>query len=313
MPQGYALRLIWGCHGWLLVEIGNTPQSMRYFLTFLFGATVVFAQTQPAAPVTTAALDVPTETKKVPTPEELAKKAKQAAVLEEKYQALVATLTPDEQAWEKVLQANLGSFYLPYHKKDKLARKSTAWDYVKDDPALPRILLIGDSVSRGYTLSTRKHLAGKANVHRAPTNCGSSVNGVDKLDNWMGQGKWDVIHFNFGIHDVQKSISMDTYLKNLETIIGRLRATGAKVIFATTTPIPDDPTKKKNPATAVVERNQAAIEIMKKNNVAVDDLFTVITPKLAEYQNVKDVHFKEEGYDFMGKAVAESIIPLLKK
>jgi hypothetical protein len=286
---------------------------MRYLLTFLFGASVVFAQTPPAAPVTTAALDVPTETKKVPTPEELAKKAKQAEVLDAKYQALVATLTPDEQAWEKVLQANLGSFYLPHHKKDKLARKSTAWDYVKDDPALPRVLLIGDSVSRGYTLSTRKHLAGKANVHRAPTNCGSSVNGVEKLDNWMGQGKWDVIHFNFGIHDVQKSISMDTYLKNLEVIAGRLKATGAKVIFATTTPIPDDPTKKKNPATAVVERNQAAIEIMKKNNVAVDDLFTVITPKLAEYQNVKDVHFKEEGYDFMGKAVAESIIPLLKK
>ena len=60
---------------------------MRYFLTFLFGATVVFAQSQPAAPVTTAALDVPTETKKVPTPEELAKKAKQAAVPDEKYQA----------------------------------------------------------------------------------------------------------------------------------------------------------------------------------------------------------------------------------
>lgn len=287
---------------------------MRYLPTFLFGVTVVFAQTQPAAPVTTAALDVPTETKKVPTPEELAKKAKQAAVLEEKYQALVATLTPEAQAWEKVLQANLGSFYLPHHKKDKLARKSTAWDYVKDDPALPRVLLIGDSVSRGYTLSTRKYLAGKANVHRAPTNCGSSVNGVEKLDNWMGQGKWDVIHFNFGIHDVQKSISAETYLKNLEVIVGRLKATGAKVIFATTTPIPDDLTKKKNPATTVVERNQAAIEIMKKNNVPVDDLFTAITPKLAEYQNVKDVHFKEpEGYDYLGKAVAESIVPLLKK
>jgi acyl-CoA thioesterase-1 len=175
------------------------------------------------------------------------------------------------------------------------------------------VLLIGDSVSRGYTLSTRKYLAGKANVHRAPTNCGSSVNGVEKLDNWLGQGKWDVIHFNFGIHDVQKSISTETYLKNLEVIVGRLKATGAKVIFATTTPIPDDPTKKKNPATAVVERNQAAIEIMKKNNVPVDDLFTVITPKLAEYQNVKDVHFKEEGYDYLGKAVSDSIIPLLKK
>jgi lysophospholipase L1-like esterase len=271
---------------------------------------------QPAtspAPVTTAALDVPTETKKVPTPEELAKKAKQAAVLEEKYQALVATLTPDAQAWEKELQANLGSFYLPYHKKDKVAGKSTAWDFVKDDPALPRVLLIGDSISRGYTLAVRKQLAGKANVHRAPTNCGSSVNGVEKLDIWLGQGNWDVIHFNFGIHDVQKSIPMETYLKNLEVIVGRLKATGAKVVFATTTPIQSDSTKKQDPATAVVERNQAAIEIMKKNQVPVDDLFTAITPKLAEYQNVKDVHFKEEGYDFMGKAVSDSIIPLLKK
>jgi len=286
---------------------------MRYLLTLLFGGCAVFAQTQPAAPVTTAALDVPTETKKVPTPEELAKKAKQAAVLEEKYQALVATLTPDEQAWEKVLQANLGSFYLPYHKRDKLAGKSTAWDFVKDDPALPRVLLIGDSISRGYTLAVRKQLAGKANVHRAPTNCGSSVNGVEKLDIWLGQGKWDVIHFNFGIHDVQKSIPMDTYLKNLELIVGRLKATRAKVVFATTTPIQEDLTKKQNPATAVIERNQAATEIMKKNQVPVDDLFTAITPKLAEYQNVKDVHFKEEGYDYLGKAVSDSIIPLLKK
>jgi lysophospholipase L1-like esterase len=286
---------------------------MRYLLTFLFGVTVVLAQTQPAAPVSTAALDVPTETKKVPTPEELAKKAKQAAILDEKYQALVATLSPEAQAWEKLLQANLGSFYLPFHKKDKLAGKSTAWDYVKEDPALPRVLLIGDSISRGYTLAVRKNLAGKANVLRAPTNCGSSVNGVEKLDIWLGKGKWDVIHFNFGIHDVQKSIPMETYLKNLETIVGRLKATGAKVIFATTTPIQDDPTKKINPATAVVEQNQAAVEIMKKNNVPVDDLFAAITPKVAEYQNVKDVHFKEEGYDYMGKAVADSIIPLLKK
>jgi len=313
MPQGYVPRLIGVVFGVGYANLEIPHQSMRYLLTLLFGASAVFAQTQPAAPVTTAALDVPTETKKVPTAAELEKKAKQAAILEEKYQALVATLTPDEQAWEKVLQANLGSFYLPYHKRDKLAGKSTAWDYVKDDPALPRVLLIGDSISRGYTLAVRKQLAGKANVHRAPTNCGSSVNGVEKLDIWLGQGKWDVVHFNFGIHDVQKSIPMDTYLKNLEVIVGRLKATGAKVVFATTTPIQEDLTKKQNPATAVVERNKAAMEIMKKNEVPVDDLFTAITPKLAEYQNVKDVHFKEEGYDYLGKAVADSIVPLLKK
>ena len=58
---------------------------------------------------------------------------------------------------------------------------------------------------------------------------------------------------------------------------------------------------------------RASLEMMKNNKVPVEDLLTVITPKVAEYQNGKDVHFKEEGYDYLGKAVAESIIPLLKK
>ena len=51
------------------------------------------------------------------------------------------------------------------------------------------MLLIGDSVSRGYTLSVRKTLAGKANVHRAPANCGPTSLGLRKLDVWLDDGK----------------------------------------------------------------------------------------------------------------------------
>jgi hypothetical protein len=131
-----------------------------------------------------------------------AKKKAQVEAIKVKYLDLVAKLPPEQQAWEKVLQDNLGeSFYLPAHRKDKVAGLSTAWDFVADNPKLPRVLLIGDSVSRGYTLPTRKVLAGKANVHRAPANCGPTAAGVQKLDAWLGEGKWDVIHFNFGIHD----------------------------------------------------------------------------------------------------------------
>jgi hypothetical protein len=39
-------------------------------------------------------------------------------------------------------------------------------DPINDDPALPRVLLIGDSISMGYTLPVRTALKGKANVHR---------------------------------------------------------------------------------------------------------------------------------------------------
>lgn len=107
-----------------------------------------------------------------------ANKAAEDTAIEEKYQAIVAKLPLDEQAWERALQANLGGFYLPIHRRDKVKGIHNAWDYVKDDPKLPRVLLIGDSVSRGYTMATRAALIGKANVHRAPENCGSSSNGL---------------------------------------------------------------------------------------------------------------------------------------
>lgn len=146
--------------------------------------------------------------------EAASKKAREAAGIDAKYQAWVKTLSPERQAWERVLQGELGSFYLPLHKKDKVAGRSNAWDFVADKPGLPRVLLIGDSVSRAYTQTVRKELAGKANVHRAPANCGPTATGVRKLDIWLGDGKWDIIHFNFGIHD--RNTPLDDYTSRLE-------------------------------------------------------------------------------------------------
>ena len=237
-----------------------------------------------------------------------ARKAAHDAAVAEKYKAWVATLPPEQQAWEFILQSNLGGFYLPGHEADKIAHKSNAWDFVQDDSKLPRVLLIGDSVSRGYTLATRKYLAGKANVHRAPENCGPTANGLKKIDIWLGDGKWDVIHFNFGIHD--RNLAIADYTQRLEQLVVRMQKTGAKLIWTSTTPIPDDP-KQKQTAASIVEHNQAAAAVMKKYNIPVDDLFTAVTPHLGEYQLPNNVHFKEEGYDFLGQQVAKAILSQL--
>ena len=240
--------------------------------------------------------------------EAAAKKAAEDQRIDGLYQQKFATLSPARQAWETVLQANLGNgFYLPIHKRDFVKGTSTAWDFVADDPTLPRVLLIGDSVSRGYTLAARAALAGKANVHRAPENCGPTANGLKKLEAWLasaGPGKWDVIHFNFGIHD--RATPLADYTARLTQILTRLSATGATLIWASTTPIPDDPAKKQT-AASIVERNTAAATLMAKHAVAIDDLFTAITPKLATLQNPNDVHFTSAGYDFLGQHVAASI------
>ena len=241
--------------------------------------------------------------------EAAAKKAEADRKLDEQYQALVKTFSPAEQDWERVLQENLGSFYLPIHKRQKVAGQSNAWDFVMDDPQLPRVLLIGDSVSRGYTQSVRKALAGKANVHRAPANCGPTSSGLKNLDVWLGDGKWDVIHFNFGIHD--RNTPVDEYSERLEQLVTRMQKTGAKLIWASTTPIPDDP-EKKQAAASIVERNKAAAEMMTKHGVATDDLFTAVTPHLDEMQNPNDVHFNAAGYEFLGQQVADAITKATK-
>ena len=269
---------------------------MKHLLTLLSLAVVLFAAEPPKGEPTNAK-------------EAAAKKAAQDAAVDVKYQALVAELSPPAQAWEKVLQQQLGSFYLPLHKRDKVAGRSNAWDFVKDDPKLPRVLLIGDSVSRGYTQPTRQALAGMANVHRAPANCGPTASGIKNLEVWLGEGKWDVIHFNFGIHD--RATPPADYVKRLEEILGRLEKTGAKLIWASTTPIPDNPAQKQT-AQSVVEKNALAAEVMKKHGIPTDDLFAAITPHLAKLQNPNDVHFTGEGYDFLGAKVGEAIQGRLK-
>ncbi len=241
--------------------------------------------------------------------EAAAQKAAADKLIDERYAALVSKLPPEQQAWERVLQENLGGFYLPLHKRDKIAGRSNAWDFVQDDPKLPRVLLIGDSVSRGYTQAVRKALAGKVNVHRAPANCGRTALGIEKMDVWLGDGKWKVIHFNFGIHD--RATPIADYTQRLEQLIERMKKTGAKLIWAATTPIPDDPAHKQT-AASIVERNAAAAELMKKQGVAINDLFSFITPHLAKVQPPKDVHFNGEGYDLLGKQVATAIQSALK-
>ena len=63
---------------------------------------------------------------------------------------------------------------------------------VPDVPGLPRVMLIGDSISIGYTLKTRELLKGLANVHRPRGNCGDTASGLGNLDQMLGKEHWDV-------------------------------------------------------------------------------------------------------------------------
>ena len=190
---------------------------------------------------------------------------------------------------------------------------------IQDVAGLPRVLLIGDSISIGYTVATRKLLEGKANVHRIPTNGGPTKNGVGNIAKWLGDGKWDIIHFNWGIHDLKympdgkRQVEPADYEANLRKLVATLKATGAKLIWATTTPIPDGELNPPRKFGQVKEYNDIAAKVMAENGVAIDDLNAHITPHLAKMQNPRDVHYTAAGSQHLAEKVAGAITQALAK
>jgi len=194
---------------------------------------------------------------------------------------------------------------------------------IKDDPALPRVLLIGDSISIGYTIPTRELLKGKANLHRIPANGGSTKDGLTNSEKWLGTGKWDVIHFNWGLHDLKhwKDAKMDMsgpqvstteeYEKNLRELVKRLKATGAKLVWATTTPVPEGSAGRV--AGDDVKYNAVAARVMEELGVPINDLHALCMPKLAQWQLPKNVHFNAEGSRGLAEKVSKEIEAALKK
>ena len=203
-----------------------------------------------------------------------------------------------------------------------------AFAKIADQPGLPRVLLIGDSISIGYTVPVRELLAGKANVHRIPENGGPTTRGLEKLSAWVGTAKWDVIHFNWGLHDLKyvgekgdliqnvtdpgshPQVMLPDYEKNLTELVTRLRATGAKLIWCSTTPVPQG-AKGRVPGDEV-KYNEAAARVMKAAGVPTDDLFTHAQAKIKEIQKPADVHYSSEGSKYLATKVAAEIEAALK-
>jgi acyl-CoA thioesterase-1 len=199
------------------------------------------------------------------------------------------------------------------------------------DPAatkpLPKVLILGDSISLGYTPVVRKLLEGKAEVLRPRENCQHTATGLAKIKGWLGDEKWDVIHFNWGIWDthmldekgqivreeeqpgLRQRHSPEQYRKNLAELVVTMKATGAKLIFATTTPIMR---RKGERFEAIPTLNAEAAAIMKEHGVAINDLYEFVLPHAAEWQGTDRVHFNPAGNEQLGKRVSEAILKSLE-
>ena len=214
-------------------------------------------------------------------------------------------------------------------KGKKRTKPNPVMQPIEDDPSLPRVLLLGDSISIGYTLAVRDLLAGKANVHRAPTNCGPTTRGIESIDAWLGEKPWDVIHFNWGLHDLkymgpggrnladptvpdsQQQVPPDQYEANLRKLVQRLARTEATLIWCSTTPVPEG--AQGRVVGDAVKYNEIASKFMNEKGVAIDDLYGVAKPRLKTIQRPANVHFTPEGSKELAKAVAQAITQALQQ
>ena len=189
---------------------------------------------------------------------------------------------------------------------------------------LPRVLIIGDSMSIGYTPYVEKTMTGEAVVVHHPGNGRHSGHGLEMIENWLGDTPWDVIHFNWGLHDLcyrhpdpakpdsrdkvngRLQTSLEQYEKNLEQLVQRLEKTGAALIWASTTRVPEG--EPGRIAGDELRYNAVAEKIMKQHGIPINDLHAAsltFGPEL--FKNAGDVHYTPAGSEGLGTLVAEAI------
>jgi len=184
-------------------------------------------------------------------------------------------------------------------------------DADKDD--LPRVLLIGDSITRGYFDQVEKHLAGKAYCARLSTStCVADPAFLDEVQLLLKQYRFAVIHFNNGLHGF--GYTEEQYRIGLVRLMGTFQkqAPDAKLIWSSSTPI----RKRENlqelseRTERVLARNKIAVEIMNERGVPVDDLYGLVELH-PEWVSGDGVHFNSNGTAAQGKAVAASVLQCL--
>jgi len=179
------------------------------------------------------------------------------------------------------------------------------------DPNLPNVLLLGDSITRGYYSETARLLTGHANCFLFAT---SASSGDPRLPQQIaayseiGPLTFAVVHFNNGMHGW--AYTEQQYNDGLPSLISALHrlAPHAKLIWATTTPvlISDDGGATNS---RIDERNRLALALMRQKLILIDDQHTLMLDHQDLHQG--NVHFTAAGSTIQAQQAAQSILKFL--
>lgn len=187
------------------------------------------------------------------------------------------------------------------------------------DQEKKNILLIGDSIRKGYCETVRQELADVANVFWPDENCRNSQYIVTRLKTWAAKvpsdidliqfncGHWDVAHWN---GDEDSLTSLEEYDHMIRMIIRQLKRLypRAELVFATTSVVNPAGVVGVNPRTnkEIVRYNEIAVAVAKEMGVQINDVYGV-TVQYGEEMFADYCHLTVDGSEQLGKVIAAFI------
>ena len=198
------------------------------------------------------------------------------------------------------------------------------------------MIVIGDSVSIGYTPVVASALSDQVFVQHSPWAGGGGADDVGTgivcelylLRTSMYQSvSWDLVSFNFGLHNLDNATAAEnTYEALLENFTDSLVRSQpkAKLVYVTTTPYMPD---RFFGNTVVEDLNARARTVMGTRGIPVVDLYQHVIDKCGavykncsicddEYNPVTGVtcgyHYSAEGWQYLGQFLAPVYLSMLK-
>lgn len=202
-------------------------------------------------------------------------------------------------------------------EKNRIVREEIEWLDVwvpgNSNTTLPKVLLIGDSMARGYYKEVEDKLKGRAVVGRLTTSKSLGDQAyLDEVKLILGQTRFDLVHVNNGLHGW--GYTEAEYVAALPELLKTIRAgaPNAKLIWAATTPMrqADKLNAFSDKNERVKQRNDLAAKLMAQESIPIDDLYSVIADK-PEWYSRDGVHLNAKGVSALASSVVESITPVL--
>lgn len=188
-----------------------------------------------------------------------------------------------------------------------------SWCDNTDRHDLPRILLIGDSITHGYQSYVRKKLEGICYVDYVSTSYSLDNPFYFQLvSNFVKNSEYDLIHFNHGLHGYH--ISDKSFERRVRKVIDYVSSKTKAFTIANITCINKPGNKKPHPGwmKRVVSRNAIYELIAKEKGFVIDDLFSFSSSIPVEKRFEDGTHYVPEGYDDFANKVSEFIKANLK-